>query len=217
MEPAERLPDELQLALAHTPSQFREPLRVAFELDQRLARIVAQTTEPMLGQMRLAWWRDMLAKPFEERPAGDAVLDGIGAHWAGREKALSDLVDGWEVLIVEETLNGGELKAFASGRAAPAVNLLEGNDEDENARIEGAMGRYAFADLSISLSDERERKLAIEYGLGRATPPVKLIRAAKGIGVLEALALRALKRGGRPLMEGRGAALVATRAAIFGR
>lgn len=192
-------------------------MRVAFELDQRLARIVAQTTEPMLGQMRLAWWRDMLATPVSQRPSGDAVLDGIGDHWAVREAALSELVDSWEVLIVEETLNGGQMKAFAGGRAAPVIALFQSENEDEKSRIHGAMGRYAFADLAVGLSDERERDLAIEYGLGRSTPPVRLPKAARGVAVLEALALRALKRGGRPLMEGRGAALVATRAAIFGR
>ena len=35
---------------------------------------MARTTEPMLGQMRLAWWRDALGKPVDERPRGDAVL-----------------------------------------------------------------------------------------------------------------------------------------------
>ena len=130
---------------------------------------------------------------------------------------MSRLVDGWEVLIVAENLNGGDLKAFAGGRAAPVVNLLQSEDEDQSLRIDGAMGRYAFADLAAGLSDDRERKLAIEYGLGRATPPVRLVKAARGIAVLEALSLRSLKRGGRPLMEGRGAALTATRAAIFGR
>ena len=71
----ETLPTEIELALAYTPRDRREAMRVAFELDRRLARIVAATTEPMLGQMRLAWWRDILAKPVDERPRGDVVLD----------------------------------------------------------------------------------------------------------------------------------------------
>ena len=214
---AEALPTEIELALAHTPSEQRDALRVAFELDQRLARIVAATTEPMLGQMRLAWWRDMLATAPEGRPSGDAVLDGIGRHWRGHEEALSELVDGWEVLIVAENLNGGDLKAFASGRAAPFASILAGGSDDQAERILAAMSIYAFADLATGLSDQRERGLAIQYGMGRARPPLRLPNSAKGLRVLEALALRALKRGGRPLMEGRGAALIATRAAIFGR
>lgn len=217
MEPAERLSDEVQLALAHTPERLRAPLRVAFELDQRLARIVAATTEPMLGQMRLAWWRETLGKPHEERPKGDAVLDSVGDHWSGREEALVRLVDGWEVLITAEHLNGSELKAFASGRSAPAIDLLGQDDERQGEAVQAAMARYVFADLASGVSDERERKLAIEYGLGRSRPPVRLGRAARGIAVLDALARRSLKRGGRPMMEGRGAALVAARAAIIGR
>jgi phytoene synthase len=42
-----------------------------------------------------------------------------------------------------------------------------------------------------------------------------LPKTLRGLAVLEALALRALRRGGRPLMEGRGAPLTAFRAAIF--
>ena len=130
---------------------------------------------------------------------------------------MSRLVDGWEVLIVAENLNGGDLKGFAEGRAAPFATILADEGSDEAERILAAMSIYAFADLATGLSDQRERDLAIEYGLGRARPAARLPKSAKGLRVLEALALRSLKRGGRPLMEGRGAALTATRAAIFGR
>ena len=54
-------------------------------------------------------------------------------------------------------------------------------------------------------------------GLERGGPNTALPVSAKGLAVLGALGLRALKRGGRPLMEGRGAALVALRAAMLGR
>jgi phytoene synthase len=32
----------------------------------------------MLGQMRLAWWREALGKPLADRPRGDEVLDAVG-------------------------------------------------------------------------------------------------------------------------------------------
>ena len=46
----------------------------------------------MLGQMRLAWWREALGKPVADRPRGDRVLDAIGQDWAGREAALVAMV-----------------------------------------------------------------------------------------------------------------------------
>ena len=217
MTGAERLPDEIELALAHTPLGLRERLRVAFELDQRLARIVAATKEPMLGQMRLAWWRDMLGKPVDERPTGDAVLDGIGEHLADSEGDLAKLVDGWEVLITADTLTDRELKAYAIGRSAPFVALLDSGIQDISGRLRAAASAYALADLAAGLSDGEERQLAIRHALDGARDDLPLPREARGLRILEALALRALKRGGRPLMEGRGAGLLAMRAAIFGR
>ena len=71
------LPPEAQLALAWSHAKVRGPLSIALQLDRRLARIVTRTSEPMLGQMRLAWWREMLGKPASDRPRGDAVLDGV--------------------------------------------------------------------------------------------------------------------------------------------
>ena len=71
------LPDEAKLALAYTQVPLRDPLRVFFELDLRLGRLVSATTEPMLGQMRLAWWRETLVKDEIDWPNGDHVLDGV--------------------------------------------------------------------------------------------------------------------------------------------
>ena len=95
----ENLPAEIELALAYTPAAQRPALRIFFELDARLGRIVAGTNEAMLGQMRLAWWRETLAKPVAERPSGDQVLNAIGEHWVGKEADLIKLVDGWERLF----------------------------------------------------------------------------------------------------------------------
>ena len=86
-ENPESLPPEAELALAWSGPKVRAPLSTALQLDRRLARIVSRTTEPMLGQMRLAWWREALNRPLADRPRGDAVLDAIGRDWAGREAA----------------------------------------------------------------------------------------------------------------------------------
>ena len=81
-----------------------------------LARVVQR--DGMLGQMRLAWWRDALGKPVGERPRGDAVLDGIGLHWQGREASLVAMVDAWEVLVTAQAIGGDEAAAFGTGRGA---------------------------------------------------------------------------------------------------
>lgn len=210
------LPDgAAQLAVLHTPSGLRAPLAAMLALDGRLARIAGQTSEVMLGQMRLAWWRDMLKASPQDRPQGDAVLDAIGRHWTGREAALGDLVDAWEVMVAAEAMERADIAAFARGRAAPFAALVEGKGGGGSA-AEAAGMRWALAEAAPRLSDAAERAAFVEVALERTDDRSRLPRALKGLAVLDALAVRALKRGGRPLMEGRGAAIAAMRAAMLG-
>lgn len=193
----------------------RGPMATALQLDRRLARIVARTTEPMLGQMRLAWWREALGKPVEDRPRGDLVLDAISAEWAGREAVLATMVDGWEVLVTADQLDRDAIEAFGAQRSA-FFGALDGDLRPAEAEMVAAAGfRWALADAAGSVSDAGERAMLIEAGLGRTAPQERMPRPLRGLAVLNALAVRALQRGGRPMMEGRGAPLVAMRAAIF--
>lgn len=211
------LSPECELAVAYTPAALRDAMRTSLALDQRIGRIVAATSEPIMGQMRLAWWRDMLGIEPSARPRGDPVLDAIGAHWAGGENALVELVDGWEVLIACDALDAEELRRVAQGRNAPFVELFGGEEPNIRSRVKAAGTRYCLADIASRISDRQEREAAIRLGLELEPGNIRLPREARGLAVLEALAIRALKRGGRPLMEGRGAGLAAFRAGFLGR
>lgn len=207
------LAPEAELALAWSSPKVRPALSIALQLDRRLARIVSRTSEPVLGQMRLAWWRDALGKPLGERPRGDAVLDAIGSHWAGREAALAQMVDGWEVLVTADRLGPTEADAFGAQRGAFFAALA--GAEAGSGRLAAAGYRWALADAATAISDAEERAVLIAAGLARAAAGGRIPKELRGLAVLEALALRALRRGGRPLMEGRGAPIAAFRAAIF--
>jgi phytoene synthase len=215
---ADQLPPEAELALAWSRPNQRARLRSALELDRRLARIVARTQEPMLGQMRLAWWRDALAKPVAERPRGDAVLDALGDHWRGRESALAAMVDAWEVLVTAERLGPEEAAGFGARRGAFFAALAPDDAAPGLAeRLEVAGRCWALADAAAGVSDAGERAVLVAAGLDAASPrgSSRIPAALRGLAVLEALSLRALRAGGRPLMEGRGAPLAVIRAAIF--
>lgn len=212
---SEALPPEAILAMAWTPPNLRAPLSMALQLDRRLARIVARTSEPMLGQMRLAWWRDALSNKLADRPRGDAVLDGIGAHWAGREAALIAMVDAWEVLVTAERIGYEDAKSFGIGRGEFFTAIAGLEDVSNRDRLAAAGYRWAMADAAVAVSQPDERDVLIQVGLARAHLNESFPRSLRGLAVLEALALRALRGGGQPLMAGRGAALTALRAAIF--
>lgn len=215
VDASEALSPEAELALAWSGPKVRGALSLALQLDRRLARIAGRTTEPVLGQMRLAWWREALGKPVAERPRGDVVLDGLGQYWAGREAALVAMVDGWEALVTAETLGKAEAEAFGAQRGAFFVALADELAPALSVRLAAAGLRWAVADAAAAVADEDERAALVGAGLALGVALGRVPRALRGLAVLDALARRALGRGGRPLMEGRGASLVALKAAIF--
>lgn len=218
VEVEENLATEQRIALAHMQSPAREMLAGALALDRRLARIASHTGEPLLAQIGLAWWRDSLSKPMNERPSGDQVLDDLGRHWQGREQALQGLIDGWENVLGEEPLADGAARRFAEGRAGMFLAVAEYADcADSPDAILDAARRWALADTAAHVSRSDERAMLVVLGLEQGTRPAHLPRPLRGLAVLDALARRALRRGGRPLMDGRGAALCALRAGLLGR
>lgn len=192
------------------------------QLDQRLARIVARTSEPALGQMRLAWWRETLAVAVDERPRGDAVLDAVGQEWRGEEGALTLLIDGWEHLLAAPALTDSAARGFAQGRCAALLAAHTGAGRDappaRYAAMMAAAWHWSMADFAARVSRAEERALLVEVGLsGPESGASRIPPHARGLAVLGALGLRSLRRGGRPLMEGRGASLTAMKAALLGR
>lgn len=210
---------ETRLALAYTPPGLRDGLATILQLDRRLARIVSATTEPMLGQLRLAWWREALERPPEERPRGDVVLDGIGEHLRGHEAALIRLVDGWEHLLSVGPLTREDARSFADGRSAALLSIFGTAPWPERQRRAAgeAAQCWALADLAAKVLNEGERDMLVSLGLEVGPGNSELPRTARGLAVLRALSRRALERGGKPLMEGRSAALAAMRAGLLGR
>ena len=56
------------LATLYAPSAARPGLFALHALDLEMAAVVRSTTEPMLGEIRLAWWREQLDKLDRQAP-----------------------------------------------------------------------------------------------------------------------------------------------------
>lgn len=207
-----------RVALAWASRSTRPMLEPLFSLDERLGRIVVSAREPMLAQMRLAWWRDRLGEARGLRPKGDPVLDAIGHHWQGEEAALIALVDGWEELLGEAPLSEGAFERFARGKAegfAACARLAGAAGHAEPARQAGRL--YALGDCLPRLSDPVER--ARLQALAAANPghADSMPRFLRPLAILGGLGARVLRRGEGPLFGDRGSALLATRLGILGR
>ena len=208
----DELPAPQRLALAYAPRAARGATLALLALDARLAMILRRRGEPILAQMRLAWWRDMLGADKSSWPHGDAVLDRL-AKW--RDPAtLVALVDGWEVLLAD-AFDRASIEQFAAGRAQAFGGLA--NELARDPAPAEACGRWwALGDLAANLSDPMERTLVLAVAAKLPSCP-RLPRALRPLAVLSGLARRSLARGGRPLADGAGAALLAVRLGIAGR
>lgn len=211
------LPVPQRLAVAYSPPSVRPAMLALLTFDRHLARLVAGTREPLAGQIRLAWWREELAKQAESRARGTPELEALGKSWRGEEPAVIELVEGWEHLLQEAPLATASFDAFANGRGSAFGGLarLAGEGRASAAAADAGRG-WALADLLFRLSDETERETCRALWRRESRPPVRLPRALRGVAVLDGLARRAMLRDA-PLMAGRGAALTALRLGLFGR
>jgi phytoene synthase len=196
VEYAQGLDPALAVALAWQPQTTRPALGALFNLDRRLAAAIAQANEPMLAQIRLAWWRDRLAEPAFARPIGEPLLAAITEHWGDRCADLSPLVDGWERWLFEDTEGLGE------GRGQALASFASLASSPESSEAAAAAGR------NWTRAQTRQGGTSVLHGGLRS-------RTVRGIAVLDGLARRAIERN-EPLMHGRGGALAAIRLGMFG-
>lgn len=107
------LPPPLRLAVVYAPARVRGVWSALLLLDHRLSRAVAGASEPLLAQVKLAWWRDRMRTPASQWPQGEPLLAAL-ARFDGERPALEALVDAWEGLI------GGEAAVNETDRLAQA-------------------------------------------------------------------------------------------------
>ena len=155
-----------RLAAAHAPAAARGAWIVFLALDERLGRIVANATEPMLAQLRLAWWRDRLRESPERRPRGEPLLALLPA-WEAELPALEALVDGWEAMVGEAGPPARSALAEARVEAILALARLVGA-RDDPLRVEAAARRWAQAESGSAVP------------LGRAMRPLAILAALAG-------------------------------------
>ncbi len=114
---ASQLAPPANLAVAYTPIVFRPALNLLLQLDARFADIVRKAREPMIAQIKLAWWRDAFAAEPALRPKGEPLLQSLGACGDVISlSALQDLVSAWELLLGEGEWTAQDVETHAALR-----------------------------------------------------------------------------------------------------
>ena len=178
------------LAVAYAPRAYQPLWEGLLTLDLRLADAARAGRDPLMIQLRLAWWRDRFDQPSSEWPAGEPLLALLKA-WDSERAALRAMVDGWESQIVGE--DGG-------------TSLGE-------ARVEAIM---ALTRLCSARGDENVRRAAAEWlGLQPSGPHAPILPGAlRPLAILRGMTQReASGKAGSPLRD----FLAIMRIGIFGR
>ncbi len=117
-----------QLALAHAPLRCRDALSALWACDAALGRVVATTSEPLIGQMRLTWWHDrMMALDAGQVPAEPviAALHPVVRDHDMSGAMLATLIEGWETLLEPMPLSVGTLQDYAGKRGHVLFDLSQ--------------------------------------------------------------------------------------------
>ena len=131
------------LVRLYWPVELRPAFDALFAIDDVMAEVVASSTQPALGAIRLAWWREALERLDHNPPPAEPRLQAAAAELLPRGitgAALAALEDGYAILLDEEPdrdrLGAGGAALFAIG-----ATLLGGSD----AKLPLAGRLHAFA------------------------------------------------------------------------
>lgn len=208
------MPPLQRLALAYAPEPSRSHLLAFFSLDARLAGIVRSSREPMLAQLRLAWWREQLGTEQSRADLKDPLLAALQA-WPAPLETLAALADGWEAMTGPAPLPANAFGQLAACRAA-AMAVLAGTEAESEAALR--MGHnWALADIAAHMSDPRERETALNLARERDWRGARLPRRLRPLAVIHGLAARAIRSDNPDLTLTPVAALLAMRIGLFGR
>jgi len=100
------------LATLYAPAAMRPALFALHALDLELAAVVSTTTEALLGEIRLAWWRESLTKLDTAPPPAQPTLAALATHalpLGVTGQALEPMEDAFLALLLDERLAGTAL------------------------------------------------------------------------------------------------------------
>jgi NADH dehydrogenase [ubiquinone] 1 alpha subcomplex assembly factor 6 len=168
-----RLDYDRFLCTLFAPAGRREALFALYALNTELARIRESVTEPLLGAIRLQWWRERIDALFEGKGAGRHASEVVAALAAAiGERRLPRgpfeiLLDAREFDLSEEPPEDlAALEAYAEATAGSlAVLTLEALAPPEEPREEGSEGDGESNDAARAAALAAAREAGAAFGL----------------------------------------------------
>lgn len=129
------------LTAALAPPEERKRLLALYALNLELAKAGEVTSEPMLAEIRLSWWREAMDELYRGEPRKHMVVEALADSKLAERVALQDLEALVDVRIEdlepERFSNLDDLCRFAEDSAgalaAMAIRTLDGGDDEVEA------------------------------------------------------------------------------------
>src|SRR6185503_2658949 len=117
-EAVRRLDPHLYIAALFAPEPARTDLFALYAFNLELATVREQVSEPLIGQIRLQWWRDTIADIYRgatrETPVVRALKTAIERHSVPRV-LFDGVIDARERDVADQPTNLADLVAYAEG------------------------------------------------------------------------------------------------------
>ena len=188
------------MALSYVPARNRAALDALFAIDAAMGDVVRTTREPMLGPIRLAWWRERLeeldaAGPSPAEPRLQAVVrELLPRGVSGKDCAA--LEGGWLRLFdpFPWTIETSEAIWFRGNLLFGLGTRLLGSASE---RIQTAGGLWALVDAARHCSDADSRTVLLGQArtFAGALGSARFKGALRPLSMLAALAVRDCRRG----------------------
>lgn len=214
--------NDLDLVRRYWPSKLRAGSDALFALDAAMGDVLRSTSEPMIGRIRLAWWRERLedldgGKVPDEPRLREAARLLLPRGIAGAE--LAALEAGWTRLFDPFPWDGAVADAICkrgAGLFGAAAKLLGRNDE----RIRTTGSLWALVDVARHCSDAESRNALISRAgqISSELSGKQIAKPLRPVSMLTVLAQRDLTHW--PAIEPRdapGRALALLRHRVGGR
>ncbi|MDV3257577.1 MAG: hypothetical protein LOX97_07300 [Sphingomonas sp.] len=199
------------LVRLHWPAEHRPAFDALLAIDAAMGEVVSSSTQPALGTIRLAWWREALERLDGGPPPPEPRLKAVAAHLFPRGVTgamLAELEDGWATLLEEEPDID---RVGKRGAALFAIGARMLGGEDPMLAIAGrlfAMSQLIRRNLPVTGAAAEVEALAGHAFSRRLRPLTALARLA-------ARDMRHLPGVEPEATPGRAAALLSHR--LFGR
>lgn len=185
----------------------RATMSALWGLAARLTKLLIDAREPLIGQIKLAWWRDMAAMIASDPgalPKGEPLLAELQATWAG-QGGLDALVDAAEAMLLAE--DDVERRAASESFGAQLFSLSGGE-------VAGGI-RWGLLWGAGVEDGEREARDLLGHAKILEAPPRRAFAGNRSLLMLDRWAAAIAANDGERNLRSEG--LLLLRIGVFGR